>query len=187
MAPSYGEKFDGYKQLGLKKLSERADLIKSNEEFKNKVLRILQDEAEEKEDLDSQLDIEAEESIYSGGFASDADKATMKEFHKAEWKDKLFISDKFKDARFNYFAKRIIYEENPTVLPQDLYNEIHRKIAEQILSLNDEKWNTIPKARKDLNDEQVKAEEENNIEKLAMMEDMHKMYEEIEQKYKSAS
>ena len=111
----------------------------------------------------------------------------MKEFHKAEWKDKLFISDKFKDARFNYFAKRIIYEENPTVLPQDLYNEIHRKIAEQILSLNDEKWNTIPKARKDLNDEQVKAEEENNIEKLAMLEDMHKMYEEIEQKYKSAS
>jgi len=186
MAPNYGERFDGYKQLGLQKLSERADLIKSNEEFKNKVLRILQDEAEEKEDSDSQLDIEAEESIYKGGFATEPDKVIMKEFHKAEWKDKLLISDKFKDARFNYFAKRIIYEENPTVLPQDLYNEIHRKIAKQILSLNDEKWNTIPKARKDLNDEQLRLEEENDTKRLAMMEDMHKMYDEIQQKYESA-
>ena len=186
MAPNYGERFDGYKQLGLQKLSERADLIKSNEEFKNKVLRILQDEAEEKEDSDSQLDTEAEESIYKGGFATEPDKVIMKEFHKAEWKDKLLISDKFKDARFNYFAKRIIYEENPTVLPQDLYNEIHRKIAKQILSLNDEKWNTIPKARKDLNDEQLRLEEENDTERLAMMEDMHKMYDEIENKYQDA-
>ena len=186
MSPNYGERFDGYKQLGLKKLHERADLIKANEEFKNKFLRILQEEAEEKDDLDSQLDIHAEESIYKGGFATDSDKAIMRDFHKADWKDRLTLSDKFKDSRFNYFAKRLIYEENPTVLPADLYNEIHRKIAEQILSTNDEKWNTIPKARLELVNKQAQYEEENDLERLDMMEDMHKMYDEIEKKYERA-
>ena len=186
MSPNYGERFDGYKQLGLKKLHERADLIKANEEFKNKFLRILQEEAEEKDDLDSQLDIHAEESIYKGGFASDSDKAIMRDFHKADWKDRLSLSDKFKDSRFNYFAKRLIYEENPTVLPTDLYNEIHRKIAEQILSTNNEKWNTIPKARNELVNKQVELEEKNDLERLDMMEDMHKMYDEIEKKYEKA-
>ena len=156
MNPKFGENFDGYKQLGMKKLIERAESLRSNEEFKKKVSRILEDEAQEKEDLDSQLDVQAEESIYSGGFASDGDRNTMQEFHKADWKDRLLVADKFKDSRFNYFAKRLIYEENPSILPKDMYNEIHRKIAKQILSLNDEKWNTIPKARDDLHTEQLK-------------------------------
>ena len=56
--------------------------LRSNEEFKKKVSRILEDEAQEKEDLDSQLDVQAEESIYSGGFASDGDRNTMQEFIK---------------------------------------------------------------------------------------------------------
>ena len=137
MNPKFGENFDGYKQLGMKKLMERAEMLQGNEEFKKKVSRILEEEAQEKDDLDSQLDIQAEESIYSGGFASDQDKSTMKEFHQVEWKDKLIVADKFKDSRFNYFAKRLIYEENPQILPQDMYNEIHRAIAKQILSTND--------------------------------------------------
>ena len=49
----------------MKKLVERAESLRSNEEFKKKVSRILEDEAQEKEDLDSQLDVQAEESIYS--------------------------------------------------------------------------------------------------------------------------
>ena len=43
---------------------ERAEILQSNEEFKKKVSRVLEEEAQEKDDLDSQLDVEAEESIY---------------------------------------------------------------------------------------------------------------------------
>ncbi len=59
------------------------------------------------------------------------------------------MSEKFSDERFSYFAKRLIYEENPEVLGKDEYKKIHRAIAGQILSTNDEKWNTVPKAFKD--------------------------------------
>jgi len=186
MNPKFGENFDGYKQLGMKKLMERAESLRSNEEFKKKVSRILEDEAQEKEDLDSQLDVQAEESIYSGGFASDVDRNTMQEFHKADWKDRLLVADKFKDSRFNYFAKRLIYEENPSILPKDMYNEIHRAIAKQILSTNQEKWNTIPKAYSELDTLRVKYEEENDQERLAMMNDLNLFLEEIEKKYQDA-
>ena len=186
MNPKFGENFEGYKQLGMKKLMERAEMLQGNEEFKKKVVRILEEEAQEKEDLDSQLDIEAEESIYSGGFASDKDRSAMKEFHQSDWKDKLLVADKFKDPRFNYFAKRLIYEENPSILPKDMYNEIHRAIAKQILSTNDEKWNTIPKAYSELDTLRVKYEEEKDEERLAMMNDLNKFLEEIENKYQDA-
>ena len=186
MNPKFGENFDSYKQLGMKKLIERAESLRSNEEFKKKVSRILEDEAQEKEDLDSQLDVQAEESIYSGGFASDGDRNTMQEFHKADWKDRLLVADKFKDSRFNYFAKRLIYEENPSILPKDMYNEIHRAIAKQILSTNQEKWNTIPKAYSELDTLRVKYEEENDQERLAMMNDLNLFLEEIEKKYQDA-
>ena len=186
MNPKFGENFDGYKQLGMKKLMERAEILQGNEEFKKKVSKILEEEAEEKNDLDSQLDVEAEESIYSGGFASDQDKSTMKAFHQSEWKDKLIVADKFKDQRFNYFAKRLIYEENPTILPKDMYDEIHRAIARQILSTNNEKWNTIPKAYNELDNLRVKYEEAKDEERLAMMNDLNQFLEEIENKYQDA-
>ena len=186
MNPKFGENFDGYKQLSMKKLMELAESLRSNEEFKKKVSRILEDEAQEKEDLDSQLDVQAEESIYSGGFASDGDRNTMQEFHKADWKNRLLVAEKFKDSRFNYFAKRLIYEENPSILPKDMYNEIHRAIAKQILSTNQEKWNTIPKAYSELDTLRVKYEEENDQERLAMMNDLNLFLEEIEKKYQDA-
>ena len=61
------------------------------------------------------------ESIYKGGFASDKDKMVMVEFNKAEWKDKLYISDKFKDQRYNYFAKKIIFNEIHLMFCQKKY------------------------------------------------------------------
>ena len=63
MNSSYGMNFDGYKQLGLAKLQERAKLIKNNKDFANKVASVLDDEAREKQDFDSQEEIYAEESL----------------------------------------------------------------------------------------------------------------------------
>ncbi len=62
MNPSYGINFDNYKQLGIKKLKERAKLIKENKEFIKKVISILDEDAREKQELDSQLDVYPEES-----------------------------------------------------------------------------------------------------------------------------
>ena len=70
MNPNYATNFDTYKQLGIKKLNERADKIKNNDEFGKKVSAILQKKPKKKR-LRPQLDIQAEESIYSGGFPDD--------------------------------------------------------------------------------------------------------------------
>jgi len=185
MSPNYAKNFEGYKQLGTDKLLERANMIQSNKEFKDRVAKILAEEAEEKEALDSQIGLMAEESIYTG-FPQPEDQKLMGEFHRLDWKGKLNLSEKFKDERFTYFAKRLIYEENPEVLSKDEYKKIHRAIAGQILSTNDEKWNTVPKAFKDIDDLRVKYEELKDEKTLAMLDDLSEYIEEIQKKYESA-
>jgi len=96
MNPSYGMNFDNYKQLGVNKLKQRAKLIRENKEFAKKVSSILDDDAREKQDLDSQLDIYPEESIYKK-FTTSEDNAIMPEFHKVDWKDKFSVLQKFKN------------------------------------------------------------------------------------------
>ena len=186
MNPNFAVNFDVYKQLGLQKLSERAEKIKQNKDFANKVSAILLEEAEEKQALDSQLDIYPEETIYTGGFPDEKTKLALKEFQKADWKERLFIADKMKDERYNYFAKRLMYEEVPDLLPKDLYNEIHRDIAKRVLSTNDEKWNTIPKAYNELDTLRAKYEEDGDSERLALTNDINNFLEEIEKKYQDA-
>ena len=46
----------------------------------------------------------------------------MPAFHKADWKEKFLVLQKFKDERLRYFGKKILYEESPESLPKDEYN-----------------------------------------------------------------
>ena len=184
MNASYGANFDNYKKLGLHKLKERAKSIRNNKEFANKVSSILEDDIREKQELDSQLDVYAEESIYKK-FASKEDSAIMPEFHKADWKDKFFVLQKFKDERFQYFGKKILYEENPGALPQDEYDIIHREVAARILSTNKEKWNTIPRTYSEIDTLRNKFKEDKY--KLEALEEINSFIEEIEKSYQKAS
>ena len=84
MNASYGDKFEEYKKLGQTKLNERAELVRKNQKFSEKISTILADIAEEKENTDSQLDIFEEESIYNK-FSPKEDIAIMPEFHKGSW------------------------------------------------------------------------------------------------------
>ena len=79
-----------------------------------------------------------------------------------------------------------MYEEVPDLLPKDLYNEIHRDIAKRVLSTNDEKWNTIPKAYNELDTLRAKYEEDGDSERLALTNDINSFLEEIEKKYQDA-
>ena len=57
MNPSYYEKFDEYKMIGVNKLSERANVVRKNKKFAEKVELILRDEAQEKIETTSQEDL----------------------------------------------------------------------------------------------------------------------------------
>ena len=184
MNATYGTNFDEYKQLGLQKLKERAKLIRENKDFANKVSSILEDDIKQKQDLDSQLEVYAEESIYKQ-FPSKEDSAIMPEFHKVDWKDKFLILQKFKDERFQYFGKKILYEENPDALPKQEYEAMHKEIASRVLSTNKEKWNTIPRTYSEIDTLRNKFKDDKV--KLKILEEINSYIEEMEKMYQKAS
>jgi len=184
MNPSYGMNFDSYKKLGIKKLKQRAKLIKENKEFAIKVSSILDDKAREKQEFESQEDIYPEDSIYKV-FANDYDNKIMPEFHKADWKDKFSVLQKFKDKRMQYFGKKILYEESPQSLPKNEYNFVHKEVASRILSTNEEKWNTIPRTYNEIDTLRNKFKDDE--EKLEALENINSYIEEIEKIYQKVS
>ena len=183
MNSSYGVNFKGYKEIGLKKLQERAKLVKENKDFTEKVETILDDEAREKQDQDTQEDIYAEESIYTK-FTSREDNAIMPAFHKANWKEKFLILQKFKDERLRYFGKKILYEESPKSLPDEEYIAIHQEVAKKVLSTNKERWNTIPRTYSEIDTLRNKFKEDK--EKLKILNEINLYVEEMEKMYEEA-
>ena len=124
--------------------------------------------------------IYAEESIYKK-FTSKEDNAVMPAFHKADWKEKFLVLQKFKDERLRYFGKKILYEESPESLPKNEYNIIHKEVATRVLSTNEERWNTIPRAYSEIDTLRNKFKDDK--EKLKLLDDINIFIEEIEKSY----
>ena len=142
------------------------------------------DEAREKQELDSQLDIYPEESIYKK-FATDHDNKIMPEFHRAEWKEKFSILQRFEDERMKYFGKKILYEESPQSLPKEEYNTVHKEVAARILSTNKENWNTIPRTYSEIDTLRNKFRDDR--EKLKALKEINSYIEGMEKMYQKVS
>jgi exodeoxyribonuclease-1 len=191
LAASYGMKVEPYNSIDPDLIKKRAEMIKSNEKFAIDVCNILRENAEEKIDTSSQLDIEPEESLYSGGFERlNKDQYLFEKWHQADWKTKFSLLSKFHDDRNIIFAQQILFNEAPEVLPEDIYKQIKRKIASRILSSNKEKWFTVYDCYKEIDDIRendgkmfsFKSKEE----KLNFLEGINKYVMELEQKYSKA-
>ena len=159
-------------------LLDRHNFISNNQEFKDKVLSCYNDNILN----ESQLDVYAEESIYKK-FVSISDNVLMKEFHKADWKNKFVIMEKFKDERLKYFAEILIFEEQPDLLERNTFQKIKDHLKKRIMSTNKEKWLTIYDAYKKIDDLRVKYD--NNKENLFILEDVNKYIEKLEKKFNS--
>ena len=71
--PSYGLKTDLYKELGLNLLTERANRVRENKEFAQKVNLILGEIVQEKQETKDKKNKEKlshEDSLFAGGFPS---------------------------------------------------------------------------------------------------------------------
>ena len=186
MDENYVSRIPSYEAIGLDVLKHRAMIIKNNDDFKNKIQRILFEQNEEKELSKSQIDIQPEDSLYMGGFPGNDDKNKMIDFYNADWDKKNYISNQFRDQRYKYFAHRLIYEESPQTLPLSDYQDIHKIIAKQVLSTDNEKWNTIPKAYQQLDNLRVKLEEEKDDGKLLFLEKLNDFLFDLQNKYEKA-
>jgi len=142
---SYALKIDPYKIIGMQKLEERAKKITEiREKLASRLSIIISDSVKEKQDIDDQLEVTPEESIYSGGFANEKDKKLMENFHDMEdWNSRVNFIGKFDNPHYSFFAARIIYEESPASLPKDIYNQIHRLIAQRLFSEEKQKFQTL--------------------------------------------
>ena len=184
MNPSYGEKFDEYKMIGTAKLQKRAELLRKDKEFAEKIVLIKRSEVEEKEQSKSQEDVYHEESIYAK-FTTTEDNKIMPEFHSADWDKKLSILSKFKDERLQYFGKKLLYMEKPEMLSKTDYNKIHKDVAKKVLSTNNENWNTIPRTYSEIDTLRAKFEREEQPEKLVIIDEINAYVEELEKFYSS--
>ena len=182
MDASFIQHINEYKHITNEELFRRANIINSDVGFKLLVEKILLKQAEDKEEFSSQEDINFEETIYNS-FSNQSEKIIMEEFHITNWENKLAVASKFKEERNYYFAEKLIYEENPSVLPKAIISKINRRIAKKIFSTNDEKWNTIPKAYKEIDDLRVQYEEENDKTTLTNLNKLNNLIEDIEKKY----
>jgi len=188
---SYSMKVDPYAKIDPNLIMQRAELVKTNEKFSQDICNILRENAEEKMETASQVDLEPEETIYSGGFESfNRDAPLFQKFHEADWGEKLKVLDKFKDDRLVGFGHQILYNEAPEILPKEIYNKIKRKIASRILSTNKEKWTTIEDFHLDWiniyeNDDKMFSFK-NKDEKLKFLDGIKDYVDNLEQKYQDA-
>ena len=142
-----GLELDIYKNIGLKKLKERADKIYQNKQFSEKVSFALGEIARDKKISQEEKRLAYEDRLVSDGFPDEQDKNTMEEFQSInEWSKKNQAISKIKDPRYKHFGKRLIYQNQPEVLSKEEYKEIHKDIAKKILSIEETNFTTIPMA-----------------------------------------
>ncbi len=180
----YGMQAEPYNVMDKSLIYKRADLVKNNEKFSQNILHALREVAEEKEQSKTQEDLYAEESIYSK-FTSNKDTALFPAWHAASWKDKLKLLDKFDDDRLVGFGKKIIFQEAPEVLPENMLKSIKREIAKRILSEKKEKWWTIPTLYTEIDTLREKYTNEDDNEKLALLDEFNEYAMSIQKKYEN--
>ncbi len=121
-------------------LQRRADLVRSDKDFQQKVSQAMEDRM-----MSFPESEHIEGTIYSGGFPSYKDKDLMQEFHMSKDLNHLVkISRNFEDERLRIFAERIICTEYSTNIPDDINNRYQELIDER--NGTDGLWGSIDKS-----------------------------------------
>ena len=121
-------------------LQRRADLVRSNKDFQQKISQAMEDRMMSFPESEY-----IEGTIYSGGFPSYKDKDLMQEFHMSKDLNHLVkISRNFEDERLRLFAERIICTEYSTDIPDDIKKRYEDLIDER--NGTDGLWGSIDKS-----------------------------------------
>ena len=108
-------------------LQRRANIVRSNKDFQSKVSQAMEDRM-----MDFPVSEYIEGTIYSGGFPSYRDKDLMQEFHMSDDLEHLIrISRNFEDDRLRFFAERIICNQYPSNIPEDIYKRYQELINQR--------------------------------------------------------
>ncbi len=174
-----------YVDLDLETIQKRAKMVRNSKNFCKNIQIINREVAEEKAQTQTQEDLLPEETLYEK-FIPNKDTQLFKTWHSSSWEDKLRMLDKFTDKRCSWFGQKIIYQEAPHILPQDLYKNIKSEIARRILSKNREKWQTIGMAYQEIDTLRDQASNRDDEEELKKLDEINEFIMSIEKKYEIA-
>ena len=93
--------------------------------------------------------------------------------------------DKFEDVRLHGFGKKIIYQESPETLPQDMFKNLKREIAKRILSEKKEKWWTCKEFYYECDNLRDKYTNANDEKKLKFLDELNEFVMSIQKKYEN--
>lgn len=125
----------------------RADQFVSDPDLRRRLLQAWAETGEPAE-----LSPYVEEQIYDG-FTSKEDEKILSQFHSAAWEKRGELVSRLEDARLRTLGYRLIYSERRDTLSPEIISQIESEIAERLLCDDgSEKWNTIPKALREVDD-----------------------------------
>ncbi len=129
-------------ELGKAELERRASLLKSNPALTERLSAAF---LATKEPYPAGEQVE--ELIY-GSFYSRADDNLRERFHAVSWKERFSIAVSFEDERLQELAFRLIYNEAPQFLSDEVRKAIEEEIAKRLLTPKEAKpkWTTFESA-----------------------------------------
>ena len=157
---SYARKFSPYSEMSDEEIELKCSQLE-NSDFKNHLRSILEAEALDKIEEQSQEMQMEEETIYSKNI-NYKDSVVMNRFHNEKWEEKWLFAEKFQDNRLKYFAAKHIYRNFPEALPKKIFKHLHKKIADRLNSLGKESFITLPSAMQEADDFSLEIENQDH-------------------------
>ena len=171
---TYALKIKPYSEFSDEEINNKCRNLQ-NENFLKNLVNILEKESLDLVDNQSQEDKMEEETIYTKNIGY-KDSLIMNDFHNYSWEEKWIFAEKFMDNRLKYFAAKHIYRNSPESLPKKIFSYLHNKISEKLLSLDKQKFITIPSAMQEADNISLEIEEEEPSSNLKEQLDQYNIY-----------
>ena len=171
---SYARKILPYSEMSDEEIELKCTQLE-NSDFKNHLRSILESEALDKIEEQSQEIQMEEETIYSKNI-NYKDSIVMNRFHNEKWEQKWIFAEKFKDNRLKYFAAKHIYRNFPEALPKKIFKHLHNKIADRLNSLGKESFITLPSAMQEADNFSLEIENQDHDNNFKDQVDQYNIY-----------
>lgn len=149
----YKDKLTDYRFLNIETLQKRTELIQKNTRLKEQVTHILLEEYEIKMAKASiernRREKETEEKIHEGYLLPLGEEEQILKIFEEEkkWGLRYELCKGFKDKRLRELGIRLIFEESPKSLPEEIIQDVKNSIDQRLNSKSDVPWTTIAKAK----------------------------------------
>ena len=153
--------YSPYDELGSNLLNQRANKVFKNKALADKFKHMELDRQLEKAETASQDNIfpESQASL----FLNFGQLEIINQFHKqTSWKEKYRVAHSIRDPRASFIAKRLIFDESPETLSEDVFRFVHKELHDRLVINQHRPFTTIPEAMNYVDTELTKIADSND-------------------------